>query len=300
MESQHGNKPRYLQFNGLPLELRDHTWELTLPNRRVFHAKEVSSQKPNNEPTKREMCFRFHIRHHPPSALNICTKSRNVAMRHGVFLSPCGDEPGVWFRPETDILYFDREQCKTIQVNPYQPRITVSGRENVLNIGIEWRVFFLDSPRPSQGETTSSYWRAAIGPLHAYMPHMRTVNHALPMLRHEGNMKWGREPPSAPKFQAKLVPLPESIKIPWESARDLYNSLRRIGGLPVATVTWKEVKEDIERGFEEDKDGEENGESSRGLDQGVEHYPPMIVGWWLLREGIPAVHENPLFQYFST
>ncbi|KAF5005332.1 hypothetical protein FDECE_8228 [Fusarium decemcellulare] len=294
---------RPLEFNDLPLELRDLIWGFALPDRRVFHVKGVSRLKPVSDLTKREMRFHFHIRHPPPVGLHVCQESRAVALRKGFFLSPAGADPGVWFKPETDILYFDRNQRTTFQAKPNQPRMTVSGWDRVLNVGIEWRAFFRDTPRPSPGETTASYWSAVIKPLYAYMPHMQTVNYILPILRHRGGMMWGREPYRAQDYEAILVPLPGRTQIPWESTRNrggdraqLLNDIRHVTGLSSLVVTWKEVKEDIEKGFEED---DEAGESSHGL-KGGDRYPPEIIGWWLLRDGIPPEHGNPQIQEFHT
>ncbi|KAJ4267590.1 hypothetical protein NW762_003699 [Fusarium torreyae] len=300
MASLESTAPQRLELNSLPPELRDLVWSFTLPDYRIFHVKEVSRQEAHSDTTKREMCFHFHIRHALPVALQTCRESRTVALREGFFLSPHGDDPGVWFRPATDILYFDRNQRTTFQVKPGQPRVTVPGWDRVLNVGIEWRAFFRDTPRPSRNETTASYWRAAIEPLYAYMPRIRTVNYILPKMRHKGGMMWGREPYHAERYEAVLVPLPESVQIPWETTRNrgqdraalLNNILFNVStsGLGPAMRTWEELKCEIEKGFEEELSGEGH----------AEHNPPEIIGWWLLRDGIPTIHENPQIQIFDS
>ncbi|KAM5352710.1 hypothetical protein ACJ41O_005432 [Fusarium nematophilum] len=281
---------RPLQFNHLPPELRDLIWESSLPSRRVFHVKGVHQYI--TTPSSRTMSFRFHIRHANPVALRTCRESRAVALRAGFFLSPRGDDPGVYFRTDADILYFDRNQRTLFQVKPNQPRVSVPGWDRVLNVGIEWRAFFRDTPRPSRGETTAGYWRAAIEPLYAYMPRMRTVNYILPFVRHKGGMTWGREPYGVQGFEPVLEELPEETEIPWQSTRNgggvsrgqLMRDIQNPAGLSSLMVTWREVKEDIERGFagEDESDG----------------YPPEIVGWWMFRTGAPTKYDNPEVRGF--
>ncbi|KAF5021524.1 hypothetical protein F66182_6434 [Fusarium sp. NRRL 66182] len=287
------NTASLFELSSLPLELRDLVWSFTLPVRRIFHVKKISRKKSRSNLMRREMCLHFHICHAHPIALQTCQETRAVAMREGFFLS------GVWFRPKTDILYFDRNQRTTFQVKPGQSRITVPGWDRVLNVGIEWRAFFRDTPRPSEHETTASYWRGAIEPLYAYMPNMQTLNYILPKLRHKGGMMWGREPYRAESYDAVLCRLPGDVQIPWETTRDrgqdrasLLNDIRGTIGLAPLLVTWAEVKQDIEKGFEEEE--EESGDGR------VDVSPPEIIGWWLTREGIPNHHENPQIRLFDS
>ncbi|KAM0213941.1 hypothetical protein ACHAQD_009154 [Fusarium lateritium] len=301
MASQEDSAARHLELNNLPLELRDLIWGFTLPHRRVFHVKRLSKQKSSDNSTNSQMCFHFHLRHPPPMALSICRESRALASREGFFLSSNGDDPGIWFRPESDILYFDRNQRTMLHTKSGQPHLTIHGWDRVLNVGIEWRAFFRDVPRPSSDETMGGYWRAAIESLYAYMPSMQTLNFILPELRHKGGMVWGREPFEAGKYKASLMPLPEIVKIPWETTRnrgrDLVAMLSRFpininGQTRVVTppmMTWGEVKSDIEQGLEEDSDQEH-----------VASYPPEVIGWWLIRDGIPDMHANPQIQRFDS
>lgn len=294
---------RRLEFKDLPPELRDLVWEFSLPTRRVFHVKGISGHH-EGELLRRAKFFRFHIRHAPPAALSTCKESRAVALRSGFFLSPYGEEnPGVWFSTEHDVLYFDRNQRNNmLQLKPNLGRMAISGLDRVRNVGVEWRAFFRDTPR--QGATTSRYWRAAIETLYVHMPQMRTVNYILPMLRHKGGMMWGREPYQAQNHEAVLVTLPDKTQIPWENTRNrgadrvqLLNDIRHENGLNSMMVTWKEVKEDIEKGFREEA---EPGDGWQDRQHDTDHYPPEVIGWWLLRDGVATDQSNPQIQTFAS
>ncbi|KAF9769862.1 hypothetical protein IL306_012643 [Fusarium sp. DS 682] len=222
-------------------------------------------------------------------------------MREGFFLSPHGHNPGVWFRPETDILYFDRNQRLTLGLGQHPPQTSVHGCDKILNVGMEWRAFFRDVPHPTGEETMAGYWRAAIESLYDFMPNMRTLNYILPELRHRGGMVWGREPYQAQCYEAALMPLPERINIPWQTTRNrgndraamlsefLFNASHGNRGTTPPMVTWGEVKSDIEKGLEEELDREHAG-----------NYPLEVIGWWLIRDGIPEMHENLQVQRFDS
>ncbi|KAH6874751.1 hypothetical protein B0T10DRAFT_203264 [Thelonectria olida] len=291
--------PRF-DFNSLPLEIRELIWEFTLPDCRLFHVRSFSRQRLVRDEEVRQMFLIFHIPHPPPTALGVCAEARTVALRKGFFLSPHGDFPGLWFNPDKDVLYLDRNQRTRFHIKPGEPRMSIPGWDRVLNVGLEWRAFFRDIPRPSPDETMASYWRAAIEPLYAYMPRMRTINYILPQVRYKGGISWGREPYGAPNFDAQLVPLPEDTPIPWETTRNMGNGVfaprpQLMGEIqetrrPAATVvTWGEVKNDIEKGFEEVED---DGNQSAPQPHDPSFYPPQVNGWWLVRAGFTIDHEN--------
>ncbi|KPM42719.1 hypothetical protein AK830_g3819 [Neonectria ditissima] len=306
------------ELKTLPLEIRELIWEFSLPERRVFQVSRISRQQSVTDAAKREHYFIFNIRRAPPVASRVCSESRSTALRKGFFFSPHREHPGHWFNPDKDILYLDRNQRTSFHVKPGQPRMLIPGWDRVLNVGLDWRAFFRDIPRPSGDETIGSCWKAAIDPLYAYMPRMKTVNYILPKARYKGGVTWGREPYGAQNLEAELVPLPEDTQIPWETSRNLGRGapqaqlLGQIQGqvqgqgqgqaqgriqLAPSLVTWGEVKRDIESGFseaEEADDGEgsaREGESSAGRSS----YPPQIIGWLLLRVGASIEQENPLF-----
>ncbi|KAL6415483.1 hypothetical protein AUP68_02042 [Ilyonectria robusta] len=296
-----------LGLKDLPLEIRELIWEFALPDRRVFHVKGMSRQRPFMNPDPRCLFFNFHIGHPPPVCTRVCSESRAVALRKGFFFESRDDHPGYWFNPDKDILYLDRNQRTLLHSKPNQPRMKVSGWDRVLNVGLEWRAFFRDIPRPSQDETISSYWRAAIDPLYAYMPRMKTVNYILPEARYKGGITWGREPYGAQKFEAELFPLPEDTPIPWETNRNLGTPpsrtqiLAEIQGRPIhaaSVLPWAEVRGDIVRGFEEGDDvsGAEAEPAREGNPSDTRvNYPPRIVGWSLVRVGATFSQENPAY-----
>ncbi|KAF4438354.1 hypothetical protein F53441_12822 [Fusarium austroafricanum] len=296
------------ELKTLPPELRDLIWSFTLPHHRVFHVSGVSTpdSSDGSNTANAEACFRFCLKHAHPVALRICRESRAVAMREGFFFEN-KRRAGAWFRPESDILYFDRNQRTTLLAKAGQPKISVPGWDRVLNVGIEWRAFFRDVPRLSAEETIGGYWRAVVESLYTFMPNMRTLNYILPELRHKGGMVWGREPYQAQHYNAVLVPLPEKTQIPWETTRNrgndraaLLNSFLASAshenrGTTPLMVTWGKVKSDIEKGFE-GEDEEEKGDER----EYAENYPPEVIGWWLIREGIPdTMLENPQIQRFD-
>ncbi|KAH7149128.1 hypothetical protein B0J13DRAFT_621022 [Dactylonectria estremocensis] len=294
---------KLLELRGLPLEIRELIWEFTLPDYRVFHVKAISQQRPTDpDPGIRKMYFKFHIGHPPPVCLQVCSEGRNVALRKGFFLSPHGEHPGYWFSPSKDILYLDRNQRTSFHVKPDQPRMTVPGWDRVLNLGLEWRAFFRDIPRPSEDETISDYWRASIDKMYTYMPRMRTVNYILPKARYKGGATWGREPYGAHNFEAKLLPLAEDTQIPWETSRNLgrgphqaqlITQVQGLTNLAASVVTWGQVKQDIEKGFEEDDGGSEAETEAEvqlvreGSPFNAVFHPPEIIGWLLVRVGAP-------------
>lgn len=282
-------------FNSLPPEIRDLIWEFTLPDCRVFHVRGFSRERRTVGVSPTPMFMTFHIQHHPPTTLRVCAEARTVALRKGFFLSSHDDFPGLWFNPEKDVLYLDRNQRTRFYLKPGEARMSIPGWDRVLNVGLEWRAFFRDIPRPTEEETMASYWRAAIEPMYTYMPSLRTINYILPHLRYRGGITWGREPYGAQGYEAQLVPLPEDTSIPWETSRNLGNGVfgprtQLLGAIqqtrrPAAMmVTWGEVKKDIEKGFEDEGDGEDT--------QKPPFVRPRINGWWLMRDGLAIEHEN--------
>ncbi|KAI5462073.1 hypothetical protein BGZ63DRAFT_413522 [Mariannaea sp. PMI_226] len=283
-------------FKSLPLEIRDLIWECTLPDRRIFHVKRFRRQPNTTDRSTREMFSVFHIEHPAPSATRVCAESRAVALRKGFFISPQGDFPGYWFNPDKDVLYLDRNQRTSFHVKPGEPRMSIPGWDRVLHVGVEWRAFFRDIPRPSQDETMATYWRAAVEPLYSYVPSMKTLNYILPQARYKGGITWGREPYGAQAFGAELLPLPAATSIPWETSRNLGGAgqllqaqlLTAIQGTraPAAIVlTWEQVKNDIEQGFEE-AEGEDH-KQGRSPCHEQKYYPPEVKGWRLVRPDLP-------------
>ncbi|CAM1500520.1 Fc.00g096820.m01.CDS01 [Cosmosporella sp. VM-42] len=313
--SNEKGQPQSLEFNSLPQEIRDLIWEFALPGRRLFHVKGAFRQRPIEDPNKRDMFFRFHIHHPPPVTSYINKESRAVAMRKGFFLSSYADRPGVWFNPSLDILYFDRNQRTSFHLRPGESRMSLPGWDRVLNVGLEWRAFFRDTPRPVQEETTADYWWAAIYSLYLYMPNMKTLNYILPKVRHKGGITWGREPYGAQEFDAGIVPLPAATQIPWGSERNtgngqvtrgtMHGEMARRTGLSAQMVTWREVKSDMEKGFEERMVDEEDAddrrweykEATKEEDERGSR-SPRILGWWLVRVGAPSTYENPQVMEF--
>ncbi|KAF7560109.1 hypothetical protein G7046_g4045 [Stylonectria norvegica] len=306
MDSQsQPSQPSDMRFNlsKLPLEIRDLIWEFSLPSCRVFHVSSITRIWSTNEAPSsslRPMFFSFHIHHRPPVASYTCQESRAVALRHGFFLSPSAPWAGVWFNPNLDILYFDRNQRTSFHLSASQNRMSVPGWDRVLNVGLEWRAFFRDAPQPSLGETMATYWRGAIDPLYTYMPRMKTLNFIVPRVRHKGGVTWGREPYGADKFLANLLPLPDDTQIPWASVRNTGDmrvimedlSVHVEGGNSAPLFLWKGVREDMERALKGTEDDEKK------ITQRL-HYPPEVVGWWLLREGGPSKYENPEIVDFN-
>lgn len=308
-------------FGDLPLEIRELVWEFALPNRRIFHIRSISAQKPFPQTVERQMYFKFYIHHRPPAATSVCKESRTVSLRTGIFLSAYGNHPGVWFNLDTDILYFDRNQRTSFHIKAGESRMYIPGWNRILNVGLEWRAFFRDTPRPVLDETSAGYWRAAIDLLYVYMPNMKTLSYILPKIRHKGRVTWGREPYNAQNYEAVLMPLPAATQIPWRNEREtttnpaeafnranLLSTLRDYG-LTAPMVTWSEVKADMEKGFEEGEDEGKNNKDEDERDLNPERLwgeekqmvrKPEILGWWLVRPDAPKTYDSPSIMEFNT
>ncbi|POR31799.1 Uncharacterized protein TPAR_07974 [Tolypocladium paradoxum] len=301
-------------FNGLPREVRDLIWEATLPPSRVFHvsgshdARETRHHAPSVPPTQ---SFKFYVHHPPPAATRICRESRAVALRRGFFLSPQEAAPGVWFSPERDMLYFDRNMryLFTVRTREGKPLVSVEGLDRVLNIGMSWRAWFRDVPRLMPGEDMRRHWRAAMDPLFLYAPRMQTVNFVLPKVRHVGGVTFGREAYGAASYPCELVPLPETTGLPWDKMPRPGSP--GVAGVGVALLTggtscltpWGAIRREMERSLEVGEGAEalEEDEWGRVVEgRGMERRVPRVLGWWLLRVGAPTNYEQQQVREFSS
>ena len=335
-------------FGRLPEDLRLLVWEATLPDQRVFHVDRIASTRfldkkrsPRGlKPSDSPRFFTFHITHAPPSALHVCSESRAVSLCRGFFLSPYPELgiAGVWFCPERDVLYFDRTMRLPLRMagseggQQRKVHAPILGWDRVLHAGLEWRAFFRDVPRPDPGEEEEGedeeddmgkYWRAAVAPLRASMPRLRTLGYVMPKTRHRGGIQVGREPWGASAFEAALVPLPEGTQIPWETLRNVgagqdeeeEDPMAVLAGRVMGLRRWSAVRMDLEmalwrepvgeegQGEEED---EEDARSEVAWDEWMSRRrktidePPRVEGWWLVREGAPKKFSDPQIREFAS
>lgn len=305
--------PTSFPFHRLPPEIQDLVWEAALPPRRVFHvsagftkdAQLSSSSSPSHGG------FQFHIRHPPPPSLAVCRTARQATLRRGVFLA---GPHGGWFRPDTDILYFDRNQRRLFHPpkgqgrdrHPFSSNPSTSSPPSASNhsrrhplpsacaavqhVGLEWRAFFSHMPRLRPGQDPGAVWRDAIAPLREGMPALKTLTYVLPMVRHGGGLSWGREPYGAQRFEAELVRLPEGVNVPWGGGLLLEPVPEgRVGramaelldGRQSFLVPWGEMRGLIDGSLNiEEEDEEEEGEERPKKRE----LPKLnLTGGWLLR-----------------
>ncbi|PNY26751.1 Uncharacterized protein TCAP_03323 [Tolypocladium capitatum] len=294
------------RFNGLPREVRDLIWEATLPPGRVFHVSgshdipETRRRPPSVPPTQ---SFKFYVHHPPPVITRVCGESRAVALRRGFFISSRKDSPGVWFGPERDILYFDRNMRYLFKTREGKPLVSVEGLDRVLNVGVGWRAWFRDVPRLLPGEDMRHHWRAAIDPLFLYAPRLQTINFILPKVRHVGGVTFGREAYGAVNFPCELVPLPETTNLPWDKMpRPGSPGTALLTGGTTYLTTWKAIRREMERSLEvAEGDEEALAEDEWGhVLEGRERDMPRVLGWWLLRVGAPTNYEQQQVREFSS
>lgn len=300
----------------LPPEIRQLIWEATLPGRRVFHvmdgtrpASSSTSPSRGQSAAKRtqvnKQTFDFHIRHAPPVAAQVCRESRAIALLRGFFLSPnnssCPSSPGLWFQPQRDMLYFDRNMRRCITAK--QP-IHIVGMDRVRHVGVEWRAWFRDVPKLPNDDGTSSQWKAALAPLLLRCPRVESFSYVLPRVRHGGGVPSGREPYLAERYPCELVPLPENASIPWgrlplvvyDTAAGAPGSISRIGGSSTPTE-WRIIRAEMEAALsllERIQEAEIADESIPALPCSQTRRGTMSVqGWWLVRLQTPNDYEHP-------
>ncbi|KAK5992169.1 hypothetical protein PT974_05569 [Cladobotryum mycophilum] len=310
-------------FNSLPVEIRDVIWEFTLPPARVFHVSGTADRGRNVQPTDpRRTPLPFISAINPP-------RPRGLG---GYIFASSPTRPGLWFNPQRDILYLDRNQRHHLRTKEGKPARHIFGWDRVLHVGIEWRAWFRDVPHRQPGRGMRRDWRAAIQSLYIYMPHLKGIHYILPRVRHIGGVTGGREPYGAAKYPTELVTLPATTSIPWYKTRGAAGNapaapgtgaavLEQMGA-PTATTgeghrpylaTWEHIREDMERSMESDDesdDGREDDEQEEELDWTMvdefDEYErvnasnrlwrderPEVVGWWLLRCGASMEKEDP-------
>lgn len=120
----------------LPFEIRFKIWKLVLPGRRVFRARARYGLVPRTwhtwpleaprikllSPDASRWIFRVarfedegdglvHAGIVLPKILEICHESRNFALQHGgfAFVNSSYSEPGIWWNPELDVLFFNHD-----------------------------------------------------------------------------------------------------------------------------------------------------------------------------------------------
>lgn len=147
------------RFTDLPLVIRDLIWEAILPPSRVFHVNRCHDNPegpchPLSSPQPQSL--RFYTDHPPPVIASVCKESCAVALRRGFFFSSCNNFPGVWFNPERDILYFNRNLQYLFKHRGGKPLMSVAGLDRVLNVGMGWRACFHGAPRPLAGDDMRS------------------------------------------------------------------------------------------------------------------------------------------------
>lgn len=216
-----------------------------------------------------------------------------------------------WFNPESDILYFDKNSKSRCLAPGLESPIPIRHWDKVLNVGVEWRAFFNNIPRAQSDKGTRVIWRSVIHLLQRYMPGMRRLHYVLPMVRHPGGLVWGREPYGSPTFQAELVALPGTTKVPWGNGLILNTPSQLPGGAAGAMIELLDLREDqlipwnvVKRGIQLAMD---ECEAERGHSEDVDWMVavdeqkvlpmPEIVGRWLVR---PNAHYDEEVHTFVT
>ncbi|KAL6695461.1 hypothetical protein J3F84DRAFT_374423 [Trichoderma pleuroticola] len=318
-----------LNLASLPFEIRAFIWEATLPPARIFHVKDTKI-------VGQKKIFTFHRKSPPPVALHICAESRAAALRNGGFFLAPDPGTGPWFNPKRDILYFDRNQRHMLRIGDGRTRI--SGWEQVLHVGIEWRAWYRDVPRHMApgDEDIRRHWRSVIRSLCLHMPALAGIHYVLPRFRHKGGVTWGREPFKSEQYETQLVHLPKETKIPWaglnigirnaiQNGAAAGNAAPGVLAVPRATqggramltmTTWRDIKADMERALEEElKEGEDEQVASLDWTLAYEDsdeeeadnskcvFPgnrlPDVVGWWLLRPDAPRQTHPSIREFFT-
>ncbi|UNI21224.1 hypothetical protein JDV02_007234 [Purpureocillium takamizusanense] len=176
------------------------------------------------------------------------TSSRSSRFRSRFSSRFSGGSPGLWFNPQRDMLYLDRNMRHRIKAEPrlqQQHAVAVAnGMDKVLHVGVEWRAWFRDIPRllhegdnngdddeqgeEGQGDNTDTdntdmrmvaHWRSAMEALLLCCPSAGTISFVLPRVRHVGGVTFGREPYGAARYPCDLAPLPDEVRVPWEKKK---------------------------------------------------------------------------------
>jgi hypothetical protein len=272
---------RRFRFNDLPFEVSELIWEHALPDARIFHVEQIhvhsTVERRLNTTTSSPVYYghlQFYHTHKPPVITQICTASRKVAWRVGCFLFPYSkitNHPGVWFNPNQDILYVDRNQRSALGTDGINRTLIIAGLDRVQHVGLEWRWFLRDGSKRLEdysSEEMRSHWVSKTDTLFAYMPSLQVIHYILPMIRHQGGYPWGREPRGFSSLPTETIKLPPDTVIPIESGHK----------------QWYQVKAEFEKAFSSkwicDDKAEKFGDRIE--------YPPEIVGKWLVRVGAPT------------
>ncbi|XEV00887.1 hypothetical protein FSHL1_006174 [Fusarium sambucinum] len=166
-QEQQPVSPPGFPLDRLPPELRDYIWILTLPYCRFIRVNGIKRQGHQSE----TMFFHFDDTCPHPIALSVCRESRGAALRQGfIFKAADKESLGLWFRPDTDILYFSRKHQKTLSTKTH---IHIPGWDRVLHFGIELDAFYFDnsvfSPPPENlAEIMEGFY--------AHMPNLKRLS----------------------------------------------------------------------------------------------------------------------------
>ncbi|OAA34617.1 hypothetical protein NOR_08375 [Metarhizium rileyi] len=298
------------QFNRLPFEIRSLVWEASLPARRLFHVRESITVYPEKGPPSLKR-FVYHIPHRHPVATRVCRESRAAALRRGFFFPKC---PDVWFNPDRDMLYIDRNQRRFIRSNRGEPAYTVRGLEQVKHVGVEWRAWFRDIPAYQPEKSMQERWQYALRSLRFYMPNLQTINFALPQTRYCGGMSFGREPYGAWENPCELVTLPEHVNIPWGRTSVTGATADPAAGavsfgrqLTMRLTSWETIRRQMVDALTDDADDADDAAKEEQADEfGRIVLPPpaknipQVVGWWLIRSGDANLQDSPEVRTFRS
>jgi hypothetical protein len=294
------SEAKFVKFSSLPTEIRDLIWEATLPPRRLFHVSGSTTIRSEQGPTAIKL-LTFHVRHRHPVATRVCRESREAALRRGFFFRRFTD---VWFNPDRDMLYIDRNQRRYIQTKDGKPLYRIAGLDRVKHVAVEWRAWFRDIPALQSQESMCARWRHALRSLRLYTPNLETVNFVLPQTRYCGGMGFGREPYGSWKNPCDLIPLPEHANIPW--GKTAPPGVTHVAGLAMGSVSfgrqltvrltsWETIRAQMVDALAGEAAREQDGDLAV-----VRSRVPRIVGWWLIRMGGAVSHNQPEVRTFRS
>ena len=272
----------HIQLSDLPPELLDLIWEQAMPAPRLFHVASLKAASPPTSPPTRRP--RFHLLHPPPAITAICAGSRRAARRLGLFLLPISaasdPDAAVWFSSSSDVLYLDRS-VSTGMTRGSVPPALLQDVDRVHRVGIEWRHLFRDGSLSAQHWADDAYalmWVWRMSALYTMFPGMTHLHYVLPRTRYQGGIPWGREPDGAATVEGHLAELPGRITIPLESGHVSWERLRTIMRTALE-------RPDVVQGLKDRR--------------GDVHFPPEVVGQWLLRDRQPTAFESPSVKEFT-